>query len=297
MSADLTSHFARGLAPFIEKLFQRAAAPPEWNLTMVDFRRALERSARHCYPDSPPGVEDLKRYLGSLHISDLALACACRAGNEAAWEYFVAQFRPELCRTARAIAGESRGRELADSLYAELYGLETREGERRSLFEYFYGRSKLGTWLRAILAQRNVDEWRRTRRTEPLTEDDAAEGRLQSPRDSGTNGPPDPQRARYLAMLQTAVTDALAGLDPRDRLRLAYYYVEALTLAEIGRLLGEHEATVSRKLDRARAALRQQVDQALRDNKRLSEAQVRLCYEYAQEEWPFDLTRALSVRE
>ena len=43
------------------------------------------------------------------------------------------------------------------------------------------------------------------------------------------------------------VLDALA---PRDRLRLAYYYVEELTLAEIGKLLGEHEATVSRKLER-----------------------------------------------
>jgi hypothetical protein len=87
------------------------------------------------------------------------------------------------------------------------------------------------------------------------------------------------------------VLDALA---PRDRLRLAYYYAEGLTLVEIGRLMGEHEATVSRKLERTRRELRQQIDSALRGRK-LSEAQLRLCYDYAREEWPFDLTLRLGT--
>jgi IS30 family transposase len=100
-----------------------------------------------------------------------------------------------------------------------------------------------------------------------------------------------------LAMLQAMLAEILAGLASCDRLRMAYYYVEGLTLAQIGRLMGEHEATVSRKLERARREVRERVDSALRDTKRLSEAQVRLCYEYAREEWPFDLTRALSVKE
>jgi IS30 family transposase len=86
------------------------------------------------------------------------------------------------------------------------------------------------------------------------------------------------------------VLDALA---PRDRLRLAYYYAEELTLAEIGRLLGEHESTVSRQLERTRREVRRSVESALREEKKLSEAQLRLCYEYAREEWPFDLTLRL----
>ena len=100
-----------------------------------------------------------------------------------------------------------------------------------------------------------------------------------------------------MSLLQVALTAALAALPPRDRLRLAYYYVQDLTLAQIGRLLGEHEATASRHLDRTRRNLRNQVERALRSEKRLSDAQIRLCYEYAMEEWPFDLTRALSERE
>jgi RNA polymerase sigma factor (sigma-70 family) len=276
------------------QILERAGVPAEWELRAEQFQAALERSASRRFGDSAPETKAIDSYLTTLHITDLALACACSLGNAAAWDSFVAQFRPELYRAARAIAGESAGRELADSLYAELYGLrESSAGERKSLFDYYHGRSKLTTWLRAILSQRHVDEIRRGRRTESL---DAREGEGSSETLPATNqaaeGLFDPERRKYLAILQATLTAVLGSLAPRDRLRLTYYYVEELTLAEIGRLLGEHEATVSRKLERTRKELRHQVDAALRERK-LSEAQLRLCYEYAQKEWPFDLTLQL----
>jgi RNA polymerase sigma-70 factor, ECF subfamily len=263
-----------------------------------------------------PDPRAIHTYLESLHAADLALACACSEGCAAAWDYFMARFRPELYRAGRAIAGESAGRDLADSLYAELYGLREVAGRRKSLFDYFLGRSKLTTWLHAILAQRHVDGIRRARRTEPLGEGEAGErvyaaqhtfagnSEGNAPATSFANsvassaaGSPEPQRDRFLAILQAALTAALDALAPRDRLRLAYYYVEGLTLAEIGRLVGEHEATVSRKLERTRREIRKRVEGALRLEKKLSAAQLQLCYEYAREEWPFDLTRALSPGE
>jgi len=97
--------------------------------------------------------------------------------------------------------------------------------------------------------------------------------------------------------MQACITAALRDLAPRDRLRLAYYYVDDLTLAQIGKLLGEHEATVSRKLERTRTALKRCVEDALREEKQLTEAQLKLCFEYARQQWPFDLTRALSARD
>jgi RNA polymerase sigma factor (sigma-70 family) len=234
-------------------------------------------------------------------VADLALACACSEGNAAAWDFFMARFRPELYRAGRAIARESAGCELADSLYAELYGLREVAGQRKSLFDYFLGRSKLTTWLHAILAQRHVDGIRRARRTEPLEEGEAGEpsstNSAASLAGSAAASSPDPERNRFLAILQVVLTAALDALAPRDRLRLAYYYVEGLTLAEIGRLVGEHEATVSRKLERTRREIRKHVEGALRQEKKLSAAQLQLCYEYAREEWPFDLTRALSPGE
>jgi len=292
--------------PIARKLRDRAAPPAAWEVSVEQFQIALERSAAQRFAASPPAANILEKYLDTLNLADLALATACSAGNSAAWDFFVANFRPELYRAARAIIGgsgggsdsaESGARDLADSLYADLYGLRESEGQRKSLFDYFHGRSKLTTWLRAILAQRQVDQFRSTRRLDPLDESGSENS---SQPIAGTVTPsftPDTEREKYLAILQAVLLAALAALAPRDRLRLAYYYANDLTLAQIGKLLGEHEATVSRKLDRARSDLRHQVERVLRDEKKLTDAQLRLCFDYAREEWPFDLTRALSARE
>ena len=107
-----------------QSLLQKAAAPPEWQVTPERIQPALERSVAHRFSGAPPDdARAIQTYLDSLQAADLALACACSEGNPAAWDFFVARYRPELYRAARAIAGEPASRELADSLYAELYGL------------------------------------------------------------------------------------------------------------------------------------------------------------------------------
>lgn len=298
MPINSSFRFPADFASVLERCWRKADAPAEWDLSKDEFQRLLERSASQKLSGELPEREALEAYLESLHVADLALAGACSVGNAAAWDVFVARYRPELYRAARAIAGESQGRELADSLYAELFGLRESEGRRKSLFNYFHGRSKLGTWLRAVLAQRYVDEVRRASRMDPL-EDPARDGQNETVAAKGPAPPsagPDPERARFLAMLQGVVTTVLAALDSRDRLRLAYYYVNQLTLAQIGKLLGEHEATVSRKLERTRREVRKRVESSLREEKKLSEAQLLSCLEYAREEWPFDLTNTLSAR-
>lgn len=299
MCANDSFRFPAGLDRAVERCWQNAAPPSSWGLTIEQFRLLLERSSAQRFSGKLPETKIIEGYLETLRVADLALAGACAAGNNEAWDAFVAQYRPELYRAARAIAGESRGRELADSLYADLFGLRESEDRRKSLFEYFQGRSKLGTWLRAVLAQRHVDEIRRSKRTEPL-EDTFDKGLGET---TGSKAPlaasvaHDPERIRFLAALQATLASVLTALDSLDRLRLAYYYVDDLTLAQIGKILGEHEATVSRKLDRTRSHIRKRVETILRQEKKLSNAQVLLCFEYAREEWPFDLTRVLSARD
>ena len=270
------------------------------------FSEALCRSAEHHFRDAEPREREIATYLESLHIEDLALACTCAEGVEGAegresldlaWEHFITEFRPVLYAAARAITGDELvGRELADSIYAELYGVaksagsgESR-GRPRSLFSYFYGRSKLSTWLRAILVQRHVDAVRAARRTQPLPDEEIASASTDAMENWRT---PDPDRRRYLALLHASLAAALSGLEARERLRLSCYYVQDMTLAQVGRLLGEHEATVSRKLGRTRRQLRKQVERSLGADERLSADEIRLCYEYALEEWPFDLTGVL----
>jgi len=204
----------------------------------------------------------------SAYSADLELARLCADGDEHAWERFVREYRPLLYRAADALDRTQGAREIADSLYADLYGVSSSGGERQSLFRYYQGRSSLATWLRAVLAQRYVDRLRAQRKAEPLPDEDAAP----AGRDE-----PDPDHSRYVALVRDALGRVVARMAPRDRLRLACYYVQGLTLAETGRVLDESEATASRQLARARGALRRDVEAALRDNAGLSDDQVAAC--------------------
>jgi len=286
-----------------ERLLHKADVPAAWGVTAAQFQSPLERSAAQRFSGVSPDARTVETFAKSLHAKDLALATACAAGNSAAWDFFVNQYRQEMVRAARAIAGDAAGRELADSMYADLYGgmRGTQSGERKSPFEYFLGRSKLSTWLHAVLSRKHVDEIRRTRKLDSLDEPRADDGagdsraRIELPSDlTGAHAGHEPGRERYLALLQSVIAGVLAALPGRDRLRLAYYYVDELTLAQIGKIQGEHEATVSRKLERTRREIREQVDFVLRAEKNLDEAQRSLCYEYARDEWPFDLTGVLA---
>jgi RNA polymerase sigma factor (sigma-70 family) len=176
------------------------------------------------------------------------------------------------------------------------------KGDARSLFRYFHGRSSLKTWLRAVLAQRHIDAIRAGRRFEELGEDDAQDPRQLAP--SGPQlHPDDPHRERYLALFGRALNEALAQLEPPERERLRLYYSEEKTLAEIGRLFGEHESSVSRHLDRVRRDLRGAVETILRRGfgapngsavqAGLSDPEITLCFEYCAEYPPIDLEKLL----
>jgi RNA polymerase sigma factor (sigma-70 family) len=222
--------------------------------------------------------------LEEVREDDLELARQCAAGDERAWERFVREYRPILYRAADALDRTQGARELADSLYAELYGIKTAAGERQSLFRYYQGRSSLATWLRAVLAQRYVDRVRAQRKTEPLTDEEGPAGSAE----------PDPERSRYVALVRQALGRAVAALKPRDRLRLGCYYVQELTLAETGRVMNESEATSSRRLAQSRQAIRQAIERELRDEARLSDPQIAECFaSVADDPGPLDLKQVI----
>jgi RNA polymerase sigma-70 factor (ECF subfamily) len=59
------------------------------------------------------------------------------------------------------------------------------------------------------------------------------------------------------------VEQVLAALSSEERFLLASYYLDRCTLAEIGRQLGVHESTISRKLDRLTDSLRKKIQHQL----------------------------------
>jgi RNA polymerase sigma factor (sigma-70 family) len=306
-----------GCAPRIEQWRVQAGAE-RWGISSAKFTAELARCAEARFRVGVPGAEELHGYLGTLHLEDLALACACAEGVADAWECFVTTYRGYMRAAAGAIlkrsASSPEAEELADSLFGDLYGLSAEK--RGALFRYFHGRSSLKTWLRAVLAQRYVDKIRAGRKFEELGDEDGNDGvsrrvnaavRLGLAADAEIGD--DPHRARYLAMFTAALETALKNLDGADAERLRMYYAEEKTLAEIGKVLGEHESSVSRRLEKVRRDLRSAVEEILRGTggvgvingaakmSGLSDAEIALCFEYAAEDAPIDLDKIFPPRE
>ena len=79
--------------------------------------------------------------------------------------------------------------------------------------------------------------------------------------------------------MHAVLAAAIAALAPRDRLRLACYYAQEMTLAQIGKLTREHEATVSRQLAQTRRSIREDVERRLKSEHGFSNAEIDECFE------------------
>jgi RNA polymerase sigma-70 factor (ECF subfamily) len=149
---------------------------------------------------------------------------------------------------------ESAARALADSLYAELYGVDAKGQQRLSKLRYYHGRGSLQGWLRTIVAQEYVNHYRTGKRETSL--DAALE-------DCAQFLAPQPETPVIDQRIEAAVDFELATLSGEDRLLLVSYYLDHRTLADIAKLLGVHESTISRKLGRATAGLRKRIGKRL----------------------------------
>jgi RNA polymerase sigma-70 factor (ECF subfamily) len=89
-------------------------------------------------------------------------------------------------------------------------------------------------------------------------------------------------------------TDAvLADLPAEDRMVLGAYYLDGRTLAEIARMLGVHESTISRKLDKLAKALRKQIVAGL-SRRGMSRRQAEEALEVDVRDLQVDIRRSLA---
>jgi RNA polymerase sigma-70 factor (ECF subfamily) len=228
----------------------RKSGGAEFGLGREQFDAVLKEIAAKYMP-SASEQEQCELY-ASLRAEELALARACAAGHERAWEIFLRRYRVKLYDIAGSITREdSSARELADSIYADLYGTDTRDGQRVSKLASYTGRGSLEGWLRTVMAQEHVNRYRRRRRLVSLEEENEHGDHFAAP-------DPEPVTAAD-PRVEKATDEALARLAAEERFMLAAYYLDGHTLAEIAGLLGVHESTVSRKLDKLAKALRKQI--------------------------------------
>lgn len=252
-SANLSATIApHGLpAGLIQELW-RDAEGESCSLTLDEFSAVLAAVGEKVNCGLPPGVpagsSQKASFFRALHLSELALAHACALGRELAWEKFLRLYRPSLIQTAISITGSaSLGKDLADSLYAELYGLRETAGERRSPLVSYSGRGSLLGWLRTTLVQRWRDHHRRTYREAPLDSIDVPAAA------------PTVSMAAASAQLTMAIARTLKGLAAEDRFLLSAYFLDRQTLLQIAQTLGVHEATISRRIKRLALHLRRQL--------------------------------------
>jgi RNA polymerase sigma-70 factor (ECF subfamily) len=227
----------------------------EFGITREQFDGVLAEIARKYLP-ADAAHHDLRELYASLRAEELALARACAAGHEHAWEVFLTRYREKLYDIAGYITKESStARELADSIYAELYGTATRDGQRSSKLASYTGRGSLEGWLRTVMMQEHVNRYRRQRRLVSL--DEETEEGMQF-------ATPEPEPAIAIdPRVEAALDEVLAALPAEDRFVLASYFLDERTLAQIARTLGVHESTISRKVDKLAKSLRKQILAAL----------------------------------
>jgi|tagenome__1003787_1003787.scaffolds.fasta_scaffold20989840_3 RNA polymerase sigma-70 factor (ECF subfamily) len=252
MPLSRTSPAVQSLVSELLSELHRKSGCDKIGLTRESFAEILcEVGSKHAAPES-----ELRTFLLSLRVDELALARACAAGHDVAWEIFLTRYREKLYLSALRIAREdSAARELADTLYADLYGTSTRDGRRVSKLSSYTGRGSLEGWLRTVLAQEYVNRYRKTKRLVSLEEESEEGAQFTAPA-------PEPVVPADNRLAQ-ATDEVLGQLSAEDRTILSAYYLDERTLAEIARMLGVHESTISRKIDKLAKTLRKQIVAAL----------------------------------
>jgi RNA polymerase sigma-70 factor (ECF subfamily) len=236
------------LPALVSELFAASAAV-RFGFSIEQFSEMLaEVAAKYLPPDAD--VAATRELLSAIHVEELVLARACASGNEAAWEAFLLRYRESLYNAGISIAKDySAGRELADSLYADLCGAGNARGD--SPLNSYMGYGSLEGWLRTTLARSFIDRHRSQRRLVSLEEGSDEGWQLAVPA-------AEPVSAAN-PRLEEATEEALRALDAEDRFILASFFLHDRTLAELGRILRLHESTVSRRIGKITAGLRKQI--------------------------------------
>ena len=253
-------------------------------------------------PNTPHA--EITKFIDEMQADDLCLIIACERGDENAWNDLVERFKPTVRSAARsASSNEDAAEDLAQSIWAELYGLRVRkDGMPASKLAYYSGRGSLAGWLRAVVAQLAVDVFRKQSRL-VQTEEDTEFDRLARDAQDGQGGAivaaiPTPEESISnsfaQADMQQALGKAIQELGAEDRLLVKLYYFDNLRLREAGAVLGVHEATASRRLTKIQTELRKRVTKILVDERGWTQAETERSFAEVAQYMDTDLEALLS---
>lgn len=249
----------------------------------VRVQAALDKYLLRDNPNA--GNNEIKEFIDEIRSDDLCLIIACERGDELAWEDLVANFDSTVKSAARKISSNQEDAEdLASSIWAELYGLRTdADGNKKSKLAYYSGRGSLAGWLRAVVSQLAVDQFRKQSKFVQIEEDREFENLANEAAHndgnhfgSHTENPEDLfSEGQTSSDVTEALSTAIAELEAEDRLILKLYYFDDLKLKDIAATFGYHEATASRKLTRVQTEIRKGVERGLRTRHGWTDSEVK----------------------
>ncbi len=261
----------RGFDQLVTEAFQKAqASHGDLGLSLEDFRtRILAIATKNLRADA--AWWSIIDFAVKLNTDDLYLATACAARREAAWSRFMEMYRKTLRDLHQYISpGMESAADLADHTVNDMF-LPDRSGQCR--IASYDGRSSLVTWLKVIVTNRAINErqlaYNRVRRVEPGH--DIPDGSGISSVESGIHS------SRYGKALAESMQSACRELTNQDRLIILWRYEEGMQLGQIAKLLGVHQSTVTRQIERMLRRLRADVVQILAAKYELSEAAIEEC--------------------
>ena len=262
------------IAEALERLLSRAADSRGLRSADISVRVQLALGKYLLRDNARPEHSEIKAFIDDIRADDLCLVVACEKGDEKAWEDLVANFDSTVKSAARKFASNSEDTEdLASSIWAELYGLRVdADGNKKSKLAYYSGRGSLAGWLRAVVSQLAIDQFRKQSKFVQIEEDREFENLANEAANGDGNhfGSKTENPEDLLTVKQTesdvsaALSAAIAELDAEDRLILKLYYFDDLRLKDIAVTFGYHEATASRKLTRVQTDIRKGVEKQLK---------------------------------
>jgi RNA polymerase sigma-70 factor len=261
----------QGFDRLVSEAFRRARdSHGDLGLPLEEFRaRILAIATRNLRADA--AWWSIVDFTAKLNLEDLYLATACSARSDPAWARFLELYRKTLRDMHQFISpGAENPADLADHTVNDMF-LPDRSGQSR--IASYDGRSSLVTWLRVIVTNRAINErqlaYNRVRRVEP--DHDIPDSAGLESLETGI------QAGRYGKALSDSIQSACGELGNQDRLIILWRYEEGMQLGQIAKLLGVHQSTVTRQIERMLRRVRADVVSILAARYGLSEAAIDEC--------------------
>lgn len=184
--------------------------------------------------------------LGKLHLGDLFFAWHLAQGLEKAIELFKKKYLVDAVKGLGHM--QLDGSTLDEVKQRLLEKLLVADGERVAKITQYSGQGELRRWV-GVVALREATDVLRLRSRQPTTTSDEALESMALPIE-------DPSLAYFRKVYQEefkqAFQEVFAGLTSKERIMLRQYFLDELTIDQLGSLYGVHRSTTARWLQKTR---------------------------------------------